>query len=161
MIKEELRGGKTGIELDSFDRAIIRAVSANGRITITDLAERINLSKSPTQTRLKRLEAANVIMGYTAQLDPVRLGLAHIAFVEVTLGDTREAALAAFNKAVQDIPEIEQCHMIAGAFDYLLKIRCTDMIAYRAVLGEKISELPHVAQTSTHVSMQAVKEDAL
>ncbi len=153
--------GKSDIDLDSFDYAILKAVSANGRITITDLAERINLSKSPTQARLKRLEAAKVITGYTAQLDPVRLGLAHIAFVEVKLGDTREAALQAFNDAVQNVPEIEQCHMIAGAFDYLLKVRCTDMVAYRAVLGEKISSLPYVSQTSTHVSMQAVKEEAL
>lgn len=154
-------GGKDGVELDSFDHAILQAISANGRITITELADRINLSKSPTQARLKRLEAAKVITGYTAQLDPVRLGLAHIAFVEVKLADTREAALTAFNDAVQNVPEIEQCHMIAGAFDYLLKVRSTDMMAYRAILGEKISSLPHVAHTSTHVAMQAVKEDAL
>lgn len=153
--------GKSDIDLDAFDHAILKAISAHGRITITELAAQINLSKSPTQARLKRLEAASVITGYTAQLDPVRLGLAHIAFVEVKLDDTRERALKAFNEAVQSVPEIEQCHMIAGAFDYLLKVRCTDMMAYRTVLGEKISSLPHVAQTSTHVSMQAVKEDAL
>lgn len=160
-MKEDRVGGNNDFELDGFDLAILEAVAANGRITVTDLAERINLSKSPTQARLKRLEAAKVITGYRAQLDPVRLGLTHVAFVEVKLADTREAALQAFNTAVQGVPEIEQCHMIAGAFDYLLKVRSTDMTSYRTVLGEKISSLPHVAQTSTHVSMQAVKEDAL
>ena len=148
-------------ELDRYDNAILNAITANGRITITDLAETIHLSKSPTQARLRRLEAAGYITGYTAQLDPVKLGLAHIAFVEVKLDDTREAALQAFNAAVLKIPEIEQCHMIAGNFDYLLKVRASDMQAYRAVLGSRISALPNVAQTSTHVVMEAVKEDAL
>ena len=148
-------------ELDRYDNAILKTITANGRITITDLAETIHLSKSPTQARLRRLEAAGYITGYTAQLDPVKLGLAHIAFVEVKLDDTREAALQAFNAAVLKIPEIEQCHMIAGNFDYLLKVRASDMQAYRAVLGSQISALPNVAQTSTHVVMEAVKEDAL
>ncbi len=147
--------------LDKFDRAILNALSSHGRMTITELADRINLSKSPTQARLKRLETSGVILGYTAQLDPVRLGLTHIAFVEIKLSDTREAALRDFNLAVQKIPEIEQCHMIAGAFDYLLKVRCADMTEYRAVLGETISALPHVAHSSTHVAMEAVKEGAL
>lgn len=147
--------------LDSYDTAILKAVSVEGRITVTDLAERIHLSKSPTQTRLRRLEKEGFIRGYTAQLDPVKLGLAHIAFVEVKLDDTREAALRAFNSAVLAVQEIEQCHMIAGKFDYLLKVRTTDMMSYRQILGEKISALPHVAHTSTHVVMEAVKEDSL
>ena len=91
-------------ELDTYDTAILKAVSANGRITVTDLAERINLSKSPTQTRLRRLEKDGYIRGYTAQLNPVKLGLAHIAFVEVKLDDTREKALKAFNVAVLMLP---------------------------------------------------------
>ena len=147
--------------LDTYDTAILKTISSEGRITVTDLSERINLSKSPTQTRLRRLEKDGYIRGYTAQLNPVKLGLAHIAFVEVKLDDTREAALRAFNEGVLTVPEIEQCHLIAGKFDYLLKIRTTDMISYRRVLGENISALPHVAQTSTHVVMEAVKEDAL
>ncbi|MCB1312783.1 MAG: Lrp/AsnC ligand binding domain-containing protein, partial [Sedimentitalea sp.] len=87
------------------------------------------------------------------------LGLDHVAFVEVRLNDTREAALAAFNAAVARIGEIEQAHLIAGNFDYLMKIRTRSMTEYRAVLAEKISTLPHVANTSTYVAMQAVKED--
>ena len=84
-----------------------------------------------------------------------------MAFVEVRLSDTREAALGAFDAAVQKVPEIESCHMIAGAFDYLLKVRTRDVRHYRRVLGEVISTLPHVAGTSTHVSMDAVKNSVV
>lgn len=146
-------------EIDRFDRAILRELSTNGRMSITDLAEKVGLSKSPCQVRFKRLQERGYIRGFRAVLDPVRLGLDHIAFVEVRLTDTTEAALQAFNAAVQRVPEIEQCHMIAGAFDYLLKVRTKDIRAYREVLGDTISALPHVASTSTHVSMEAVKDD--
>jgi Lrp/AsnC family leucine-responsive transcriptional regulator len=84
-----------------------------------------------------------------------------VAFVEVKLTDTREAALAEFNRAAVAVPEIEQCHLIAGSFDYLLKVRTASMTGYRMVLAERISTLPHVAHTSTYVAMQAVKEDGL
>ena len=147
--------------LDTYDTAILKAVSANARITITDLADQINLSKSPTQTRLRRLEKEGFIRGYTAQLNPVKLGLAYIAFVEVKLSDTREGTLTAFNQEILKTPEIEQCHMIAGKFDYLLKIRTSDIQAYRHVLGERVSALPSVAHTSTNVVMEAVKEEAI
>ena len=99
--------------------------------------------------------------GYRAVLDPIRIGRDHVAFVEVRLSDTREAALSAFNEAVRGVPEIEQVHMIAGSFDYLLKVRTSDMHSYRRVLAEGISSLPHVAHTSTYVAMQAVKDEAL
>ena len=144
--------------LDSYDDAILRILAAEGRIPATDLARRIGLSKSPTQARLKRLEESGVIAGYRAMLDPITMGLAHVAFVEVRLSDTREAALQAFNRAVRAIPEVEQCHMIASRFDYLLKVRTADIADYRRVLAERISALPHVAGTSTYVAMEAVKE---
>lgn len=146
------------VELDRFDDAILRVLAVEGRISATELARRIGLSKSPTQARMKRLEDAGVITGYRANLDPIRMGLAHVAFVEVRLSDTREAALQAFNKAVMAVPEVEQCHMIASRFDYLLKVRTADIQDYRRVLAEHISALPHVAGTSTYVAMEAVKE---
>lgn len=146
------------MELDGFDQAILRILAVEGRISATDLAHRIGLSKSPTQARLKRLETRGVIKGYSARLDPIRMGLAHVAFVEVKLSDTREAALQAFNRAVAQVPEIEECHMIASRFDYLLKVRTSDIQDYRRVLGERIGALPHVASTSTHVAMETVKE---
>ena len=148
-------------QIDSFDRAILDILSADGRISITELSGRIGLSKTPTQVRLRRLEADGVITGYRAILDPIRIGRDHVAFVEVKLTDTREAALSAFNAAVRKVPEIEQCHMLAARFDYLLKVRTQDMSAYREVLAERISTLPYVAHTSTFVAMQAVKEGGL
>ena len=89
-----------GLGLDRFDQAILNVLAEDGRISIADLARRIGLSKSPTQARLRKLEADGVIIGYRALIDPIRLGLDHVAFVEVRLNDTREAALSAFNAAV-------------------------------------------------------------
>jgi Lrp/AsnC family transcriptional regulator, leucine-responsive regulatory protein len=146
--------------MDDFDHAILRHVATEGRISAVELARRIGLSKSPTQARLRRLEEAGVITGYRAVLDRVRMGQAHVAFVEVRLSDTREAALQAFNRGVLMIPEVEECHMIASRFDYLLKVRTSDIQAYRRVLAERLSALPHVASTSTYVAMEAVKDTA-
>jgi Lrp/AsnC family leucine-responsive transcriptional regulator len=145
--------------LDAFDRRILEVVARDGRIGLAELANRVGLSKSPVQARLRRLEAKGVIRGYRAVLDPRAVGREHVAFVEVRLEDTREAALAAFNAAVRGIAEIEACHMIAGSFDYLLKVRTSGMPAYRALLADAISRLPHVAATSTYVAMETVKEE--
>lgn len=147
-------------DLDQFDQAILRILSAEGRLSVTDLATRVGLSKSPVQARLKRLEGTGYITGYQAVLNPVRLGLSHIAFVEVRLSSTSEPALSAFNAAVLKVPQIEECHLIAGNFDYLLKVRTADITTYRTVLAEAISGLPHVASTSTYVAMEAVRDGA-
>ncbi|MFM5953663.1 MAG: Lrp/AsnC family transcriptional regulator [Novosphingobium sp.] len=146
------------VELDSFDRRIIDVLSLNGRISITDLAQKVGLSKTPCQVRLKRLIQTGVITGFRAVLDSAKLGMDHVAFAEVKLSDTRETALEEFNAAVRRVPEVEECHMIAGGFDYLLKVRTSDIRKYRIVLGEKISSLPHVSSSSTFVAMQTVKE---
>ena len=147
--------------LDRFDRKILDILLADGRITVTDLARRVGLSKSPCQVRLRRLQDEGVILGFRAEVDLARLGRDHVAFVEVKLSRTTEAALDAFNDAVRQVPEIEQCHMIAGAFDYLLKVRTADIRSYRRILGEVISAMPHVSSTSTHVSMQSVKDGGI
>ncbi len=146
------------LPLDRIDEKLLAALSSDARLPVAELARRVGLSKTPVQARLKKLEDSGVIRGYRAMLDPVKLGLDHVAFVEVKLDDTREKALAAFNRAVAEVGEVEECHMIAGAFDYLLKVRTRDMARYRFVLGERISSLPHVEHTSTHVAMQAVKD---
>lgn len=150
---------KSDSRLDSIDLRILEALTADGRLPLTDLAKRVGLSRTPCQNRIKRLQADGYITGFRAVIDPEKLGRNHIAFVEVKLTDTTERALKAFNLAVNDVAEIEQCHMIAGAFDYLLKVRTQDIVSYRAVLGEQISALPHVGSTSTHVSMQSVKDE--
>ncbi|NAZ36194.1 Lrp/AsnC family transcriptional regulator [Rubellimicrobium sp. CFH 75288] len=147
--------------LDRIDRRILEVVEREGRITVAALAERVGLSRSPVQARLRRLEEAGAIRGWRAVLDPGAVGRAHVAFVEVKLSDTREAALAAFNRAVLALPEVEACHMIAGRFDYLLKVRTRGIAEYRAALAERISTLPHVAATSTYVAMETVKEEGL
>lgn len=146
------------VELDEFDRKILAALAEDGRMTVTELAKRVGLSKTPAQVRLKRLTDSGVIRSFRAIIDPARLGLDHIAFTEVKLADTREKALQAFNAAVRRIPEVEECHMLASNFDYLLKVRTADIRRYRIVLGEKISSLPHVASTSTYVAMETVKD---
>ncbi len=145
-------------QLDAFDRQILSELSREGRLPVTELASRVGLTKSPCQARLKRLQRDGFIKGFIAILDSEKMGVEHVSFTEVKLSDTREQALAAFNAAVLKIEEIEQCHMIAGSFDYLLKVRTSDIASYRLVLGEKISQLPHVANTSSFIAMQAIKD---
>ena len=145
-------------DTDRTDLRILAALRADGRLSMAALAERVGLSKSPVTARVRRLEQAGYILGYRAVLDPAKLGEAQVAFVQVTLSDTTSEALESFNAAVRNTHEIEACHMIAGGFDYLLKIRTKDVGAYRRALGETISRLPHVSQTSTFMAMEVVKE---
>ena len=133
--------------MDEYDRKILSVLSIEGRISMTALGARVGLSKTPVTARVKRLEEEGVITGYRATLSASKLGVEHIAFLEVKLSDTREKALDAFNQAVRAIPEVEACHMIAGGFDYLIKVRTSDIFAYRQVLGEQLSRLPNVAST--------------
>jgi Lrp/AsnC family leucine-responsive transcriptional regulator len=150
----------SSVDLDEFDRKILTILGRDGRITYTDLAQRVGLSKTPCQQRVKRLVDSGLITGFRAIVDPAKVGLDHVAFTEVKLSDTREEALRRFNTAVRQIPEVEECHMIASSFDYLLKVRTPDIRRYRIVLGEKISSLPHVASTSTFVAMETILESA-
>jgi len=145
-------------QLDNYDRKIIQHLVADGRMPVTTLSGLVGLSKTPCQKRLNRLIAEGYITGFRAMVDPKKLDIEHVAFTEVKLTDTREQALQTFNAAVAKIAEIEQCHMIAGPFDYLLKVRTRDIEAYRRTLGERISTLPFVASTSTYVSMETVKD---
>jgi len=144
--------------LDKFDKAIIRLLQQDGRMTVTALATQVGLSKTPCQIRMKKLEDMGYIKGYRALVDQSKLGNNHIAFVKVSLTDTKSSALTAFNQEVQSIPEIEECHMVAGDFDYLLKVRTSNISTYRETLGEKISCLPYVKQTSSFVVMENVKD---
>lgn len=144
--------------LDSFDRQIIDILSDNGRLPVTELAKRIGISKSPCQVRLKRLQEDGYILGFKAVVNHSKLSREHVAFAEVRLSDTREEALDAFNAAIENVAEIEQCYLIAGSFDYLLKVRTSDISSYRKVLAESISRLPYIANTSTYVSMQTIKD---
>lgn len=143
-------------QLDKYDYSILSTLALEGRLSITELAERVGLSKSPVQARLKKLETQRYILGYQAKLNNELLGKSHVAFVQIKLNNTTAHALESFNRAVKNISAVEQCHMMAADFDYLLKVRTSDINTYRAVLGESISSLPYVAHTSTFVSMVAV-----
>lgn len=145
-------------DLDAFDRRMLDILAENGRISVTELASRVGLSKTPCQIRFRRLVEGGFIDGFKAVINPARIGLDHVAFTEVKLSSTGEDALSAFNAAVKKIREVEECHLIAGRFDYLLKVRTRDIRRYRQVLGEVISNLPYVASTSTNVAMEAIKE---
>ena len=145
-------------KLDRIDRAILNELARNARISMIELGQKVGLSKTPVAARVKRLEAEGVITGYRTEFSARRLGLEHVAYLEVRLSDTREQALQAFNTAVREIFEVEECHLIAGGFDYLVKVRTRDIGDYRRVLSESISRLPHIASTSTFVSMESVRD---
>jgi Lrp/AsnC family leucine-responsive transcriptional regulator len=143
---------------DATGRKIVHELVANARIPVTELARKVGLSKTPVAARIRAMEEIGLITGYRAMLSPIALGLIHVTYVEVRLSDTRQKALAQFNAAVREIPEVEECYMIAGGFDYLLKVRSRDIAQYRMIMGEKLSALPHVAATSSYVAMEAVVE---
>lgn len=126
-------------------------------MTITELSDQIGLSKTPCLNRVKKLETKGYIRGYRAVINHELVDNNHIAFVQIKMDDTKTQALNAFNAAIKEIPEVVQCHLIASHFDYLLKVRTNNMESYRKVLGEKISALPHVQNSSTFVVMEEVK----
>ena len=144
--------------LDATDRRILAELVANARLPIAELARKVGLSKTPVAARIRAMEEMGLITGYRAILSPLKLGLTHVTYVEVRLSDTRAKALEQFNAAVRAIPEVEECYMIAGGFDYLIKVRSRDMADYRRLMGEKLSALPHVHATSSYVAMEAVVE---
>jgi len=149
------------LNLDEFDRRILRQLQENARIPVTELAKRVGLSKTPVSQRVRAMEKAGLIAGYRAILSPIKLDLSHVTYVQVSLSDTREMALKKFNDAVKKIPEVEECYMIASSFDYLVKVRSKDITDYRRIMGDCISALPNVASTSSHVAIEAVVENAI
>lgn len=144
-------------KLDIIDRRILQILQREGRIANVDLARRVHLSPTPCFERVRRLEEAGYIQRYVAQLDPQKLGMGLLAFVEVSLDKTNPAAFDRFREAVAGMSEVQECHMVAGGFDYLLKARVTDMAAYRRFLGERVSSLPGVSRTHTYFVMEEVK----
>ena len=147
-------------DLDAIDRRILSELVANARLPVTELARRVGLSKTPVALRIRRMEEMGLITGYRAILSPLKLGLTHVTFMQLRLSDTRQRALEQFNAEVRKIPEIEECYMIAGGFDYLLKVRSRDMVEFRQLMAERISSLPHVSATSSFVAMEAVVEQS-
>ncbi len=145
-------------QLDSIDKSILKEVQNDGRLSIVELASRVNLSKSPCLKRLRRLENEGYIRGYHAELDAKKLSYGHLVFVQVKLSNTTRSKLEEFNRAVQYVPQVLSCHMMSGGYDYLLKVRTRDMDEYRILMGDIISALPSVGQTSTFAVMEEVKD---
>ena len=145
-------------ELDSIDRRILDELQKDGRLSIVELANRVHLTKTPCSERVKRLENSGVISSYQANLNPVEVGMSHVSIVHVNLSKTSDNALEEFNSAVEQIPEIESCHLIAGHFDYVLKVRARDIDHFRKLLGDKIGDLPNLLQTHSYVVMETVKD---
>jgi len=145
------------IPLDEMDRRLLRVLQGDGRITNADLAKACHLSPAACHERVKRLRDRGVIVGYAALLDPAQVDRALLIFVEVVLDRTTGEAFADFAAAIARAPEILECHMVAGGFDYLIKARVKDMEAYRAFLGDILVEMPGVRETRTYAVLEEVK----
>lgn len=144
--------------LDRIDRKILHNLQQDGRISNVELARRINLSPSPCLERVRRLEADGFIEAYGAKISAQKLGLGMHAFIQITLDRTTADVFDQFRESVVLIPEVAECHMVAGGFDYLLKLRFSDMEAYRKLLGELV-ELPGISQTHTYMVIDNIKQD--
>lgn len=145
-------------ELDKIDRNILRILQEDGRISFTELGERVGLSTTPCTERVRRLEREGIIMGYHARLNPQNLKASLLVFVEISLdyksGDTFEE----FRRAVLKLPHVLECHLVSGDFDYLVKARINEMASYRKLLGDILLKLPHVRESKSYIVMEEVKE---
>jgi len=144
--------------LDRIDCDILAALQADGRMTNVALARQVGLSPTPCLERVKMLESAGLIGGYSARLSPAALGLGLTVFVEVGIERTAQDVFDAFRCAVLDAPEIQACHMVAGGYDYLLKVRVPDMEAYRHFVGQVLSGMPGIREMHTYPVMEEVKD---
>jgi Lrp/AsnC family leucine-responsive transcriptional regulator len=153
-----VRNERTAKKPDAIDVAILDALQRDGRLSNVALAKAVGLSPTPCAERVRALEAAGIINGYTTNLDPERLDLGLLVFIEIAIDRTSEDAFDQFRKAMLGIAQVQECHMVAGGFDYLLKVRVRDMAAYRAFLGEVLSKVPGIRETHTYAVMENVKE---
>ena len=143
--------------LDKIDRNILQILQTDGRISNVRLADAVNLSPTPCLERVKRLENDGYIKGYVALLNAQKLGAELVSFIEVSLDRTTVQALDIFREEIGKMEEVQECHLVAGGFDYLLKVRTRDMAHYRKFLGEKLSLLSDISTTHTYVVMEEVK----
>lgn len=145
-------------KLDRIDRKILVELQHDGRLANVELARRVGLSPTPCLERVRKLETEGYIKGYTAIVDPQKVGAALLVFVEITLSNTSPEGFDDFSKAVNKLNEIQECHLVTGSFDFLLKTRVSNMAAYRELLGETLLRLPGVRESRTYVVMEEVKQ---
>ncbi|HWK94171.1 MAG TPA: Lrp/AsnC ligand binding domain-containing protein [Pseudolabrys sp.] len=147
-------------EIDKIDRRMLAELQRDGRIAVVALAEKLGLSPTATTERLRRLTRDGYILGYSARLNPEKLDRGLLVFIEVKLDRTTPDVFDRFAQAVARAPEVLECHMVAGGFDYLVKTRVADMHAYRHFLGNVLLALPGVRETHTYAVMEEIKSSA-
>lgn len=147
--------------LDKLDRRILAVLQRDGRVSMKDLAEQVGLSITPCIERVKRMERDNVIMGYYARVNPPALGAALLVFVEITLDHKSGNMFEQFRREVLRIPEVLECHLVSGDFDYLIKARIREMSEYRKLLGDILLQLPGAVQSKSYVVMEEIKESLM
>lgn len=147
-------------ELDRLDRKILDALQRNGRITMTELGEQIGLSTSPCAERVRRLERQGVITGYHARVNPQAIGRTLLVFVEITLTSKSGEVFEAVRREMLYLPEVMECHLVSGSFDYLVKARLHAMSDYRDLLGNILKKIPVPAQSHSYVVMEEIKESS-
>lgn len=145
-------------QLGRIDRNILRELQRDGRLALAELARRVGLTATPCKERVRRLEQAGVIRGYRAVLDPAALGRGLVVFVQIRLSRKSEDVFEAFARAARELPEVQECYLVSGNFDYLIKARVADMNAYRRFLGETLLSLPDVQESTSYAAMEQVKD---
>lgn len=145
-------------KLDRIDLKILRTLQENARISYVDLAQTVGLSTTPCMDRVKRLEQSGLIQGYQAILSPEALGLGLLVFIEITLSNQSAEAFDEFRKAVDGLSYVQECHLVSGQSDYLVKIRLTDLPSYRKYLGDLLLALPHVRESKSYIVMEEAKQ---
>ncbi len=142
---------------DLIDRKIMSILEENGRASFVEIAKTVGLSQTPCAERIKRLERKGYIEGYTARLNPGLIDRGFTTFIQVTFTDSTNKTFQTFSDHILDIPEVIECHMVAGMFDCLLKVCVSNMDEFRQVLLEKISEIPGIAQTNSFAVIEDIK----
>ena len=147
--------------LDKIDTKIIQLLQQNARISISELAEKVGLSATPVKERMKRLQEDGIITGFHAKVNPHLIGQGLLVFVEIKLKDKSATLFAQFKRDVLSIPQIMECHLVSGEYDYLIKVRMTDIAAYRQMLGDILLQLPAILESRSYIVMEEVKETHL
>jgi Lrp/AsnC family leucine-responsive transcriptional regulator len=145
-------------ELDRIDMQLVRLLQENCRISMTELAEKVGLSVSPCTERVHRLERDKFILGYHARLNPQAFGQSLLVFVEIKLSAKSGAMFESFKREVRKLPNVLECHLVSGEFDYLIKARIPEMNAYRRLLGDMLLGLPGARESRSYIVMEEIKE---
>ena len=148
-------------EPDRIDLKILDLLQRNGRMSVTEVGEQVGLSTSPCSERIKRLERQGLITGYHARVDPAQLGKPLLVFIEITLSQKSPQIFETVRREVGLMPEVLECHLVSGSFDYLVKARLRAMTDYRVLLGNILNKIPVPAQSNSYVVMEEVKESSV